>query len=228
MPFRSKFTSETLADINILVIGNALHPSNVRNQSLPTPSALTKSEIEAVHLWISARGAILLLTDHMPFSGAAADLALAFGFEFSNGLVIDPELWGPVIFHRSDGSLVDHPITQGRSEGEQVNSVASFWGSAFTANDAKPLLVLGSSHVSYLTESAWEISDETPTISVKGWLQGAVKRFGKGRIAVFSDATIFSAQILPDGNLMGMNTEERKENLQLLLNIFHWLTGLLD
>ena len=52
-----------------------------------------------------------------------------------------------------------------------------------------------------------------------------MKRFHRGRIAVFGDATMFSAQLKGDGTRMGMNSDEGVHNLQFLLNVMHWLVG---
>jgi len=50
----------------------------------------------------------------------------------------------------------------------------------------------------------------------------------EGRIAVFGDATMFSAQLSSEDMPIGMNSPESKENIQFLLNVLHWLTGKLD
>lgn len=224
----SPFTVEILEKGDILVIGNALHDRNVRDWSLPTPSAFTEKEITEVCYWIKEGGALLLLADHMPCPGAAKDLAQALGFDFTNSFVFDPETWDPTVFCISDSTLSDHPIVRGRSKNESIDSVASFFGQAFRSDEAQPLLVIGPSNIAYLPDKAWEFNEETPSFPAEGWLQGAVRKFGKGRVAVFGEATMFSAQIDPSGKeKLGMNTPEGKENLQFLLNIFHWLSGLI-
>jgi hypothetical protein len=161
----------------------------------------------------------------MPVAGATADLAVVFGITFINGFVEDPDTWDPIEFHRDDGTLMDHAITRGGGKHEAIDSVATFSGAAFTAKDAEPLMVLGPQHVSYQATIAWQIDQDTPIVPVGGWLQGAVKQVGKGRIAVFADATMFSAQLSSDDMPIGMNYPKSKENMQFLLNILHWLTG---
>ena len=62
-------------------------------------------------------------------------------------------------------------------------------------------------------------------------LQGAVIHYGKGRVAVFGEAAMFSAQeyITNDERvLMGMNRSDAAQNPQFLLNVMHWLSGLLE
>ncbi len=82
--FTEEFTKTGLENAKILVIANALHESNTKDWILPNPSAFTKNEIAAVVDWVKAGGSLFLIADHMPFPGAAADLAAAFGFEFNN------------------------------------------------------------------------------------------------------------------------------------------------
>ncbi len=161
----------------------------------------------------------------MPFAGAASQLAAAFGISLLNGVVEDPARLDPVVFRRADGSLVAHPITRGREAADQVDSVGTFDGAAFRAEDAEPLLVLSAAYVSYQWRKAWAIDKNTPNMSVAGWLQGAVKRVREGRLAVFSDATMFSAQIAPDRSRLGMNTPEGRQNLRLLRNVMHLADG---
>ena len=57
--------------------------------------------------------------------------------------------------------------------------------------------------------------------------------FGKGKVVVFGEAALFSAQVitLPDGDRqrvmkIGMNVLGNDDR-QLALNVLHWLSGLL-
>jgi hypothetical protein len=221
--FSSPFTVSALERVATLVIGNALNVRNVNDWSLPTPSAFTAEETRVLHEWIIDGGSLLFLFDHMPAAGAAADLGAALGLEILNGLVEDPARWDPATFSRTDDTLMDHPITGGSAGYCRVQAVATFDGAAFKAEHAVPLLVLGPAYVSYQTAVAWSIDSRTPRVPVGGWLQGAVLEPGRGRVAVFSDATMFSAQIAPDGSRLGMNTHVGAENLQLLRNTMRWL-----
>jgi hypothetical protein len=224
-PLRVPITEAVLIPVQLLVIGNALHARNVKDWSLPTPSAFTTEEIRILHEWVNAGGELLLLVDHMPSAGAGTDLGHAFGVEFLNGVVEDPQRWDPAVFRRDNGTLLDHPITRGTRKQAGLQTVATFDGSAFRAPDAEALLVLGPEYVSYQMSVAWKIDSTTPQLPVGGWLQGAVRVVGQGRLAVFSDASMFSATIKPDGSRMGMNTIEGTENLQLLRNVMRWLRG---
>jgi uncharacterized protein (DUF2249 family) len=229
-PSSSQFTKASLKSGQILVIANALAERNNSEWSLPTPSAFSAEEVEAVRDWVKEGGALLLIADHMPFPGAAEKLAGAFGVRFSNGYAVDEKAQGPIVFKLSDGSLKEHQIVKGRAEAEKIDSVASFTGSAFQVDgDAQPLLILGPTVVSFTTSVAGEIKEDTPRVPVKGWYQGAVIRFGKGRVAVFGEAAMFSAQVAgPNRNPMGMNHPIAKQNPQFLLNVMHWLSGKLE
>ena len=56
--------------------------------------------------------------------------------------------------------------------------------------------------------------------------KGALLEVGKGRMAVFGEAGMFTAQIVTEDNetwKMGMNADTALQNQQLLLNIMRWL-----
>jgi hypothetical protein len=228
---RDPFTRQALAGARVLVIANALHPSNEQNWSLPNPSAFTPEEIAAVEAWVREGGSLLLIADHMPMPGAAADLGAAFGVAMGNGFAYDStEQVSTMRFARDDRSLADHPVTRGRDAGERVDSVFAFTGQAFrvTVPGAEPLMTLGRGTVLLLPEVAWQFSPETRRENVAGQLQGAVLRHGRGRVAVFGEAAMFSAQRAgPQRQPMGMNNPRAPQNVQFLLNVMHWLTGVL-
>jgi uncharacterized protein (DUF2249 family) len=226
--FSALFNRESLDTGDILVISNALHKRNLDDWSLPTPSAFTEQEITAVRAWVEDGGALLLIADHMPFPGAAADLAAAFGFRFNNGFALDTLKQGPLVFRRSDGSLANHPITQGRTSNERIDSVATFTGQAFQSSAAEPLLIFGPNTISLMPQVAWQFSDATSRIPVRNWFQGAVLQVGKGRVAVFGEAAMFTAQVSGENRTpMGMNHPSAPQNPQFALNVLHWLSGLL-
>ena len=52
-------------------------------------------------------------------------------------------------------------------------------------------------------------------------------KYGKGRIVVFGEAAMFTAQISGKGNKMGMNVKSASQNPQFVLNVIHWLDGLI-
>lgn len=226
--FRTPLSADALVRVDALVIANPLHERNTDDWSLPTPSAYTPDEIAALRDWVESGGSLFLIADHMPFPGATMELARAFGVEFSNGYARPARQRVPGradTFERSTG-LVESGVTRGRADDENVTSVATFGGSAFRAPEgATAILVFGPNSVSYETERAPGITPGAPTVAIEGWYQGALLTVGDGRVAVFGEAAMFSAQrAWPERRPMGMNAPEARQNYQLLLNVMHWLT----
>jgi hypothetical protein len=149
-----------------------------------------------------------------------------------------PEGDGPVVlidgghhnFHTADGGYAafakllrrDGYVVRGSNEPSTPESLAR--GDIFVIANA-----LAESDVKKwrLPTSPAFTGDEVPAA---GMYQGAVFRYGEGRVAVFGEAAMFSAQkltiddrVLP----MGMNAPEAAQNPQFLLNIMHWLSGLI-
>ena len=81
-------SKDSLAEAQVLVIANSLAEANVKKWKLPTPSAFGDDEVAAIVEWVEGGGSLLLIADHMPFPGATADLAEAFGIFFSNGFAL--------------------------------------------------------------------------------------------------------------------------------------------
>jgi hypothetical protein len=213
-------SSDSLNGVEVLVIANALNERNVKDWSLPTPSAFTTDEIAAVRAWVEKGGSLFLIVDHMPFPGAAGALAKAFGVEFSNGFAASKSTGQPATFTFRQGTgLKESAITQGRGDQERVTEVATFVGSA------TPVLAFNANFVSLKPDQAWQFTAATPKEPLEGWCQGAIMKVGNGRVAVFGEAAMFSAQLAgPGQQKMGMNAPEAKQNHQLLLNVMHWLT----
>jgi len=228
--YKGTFKKKELAKGKILVIANALNELSVEDWVLPNPSAFTKSEIEVIENWVFNGGSLFLIADHMPFPGAAEDLAAAFGFELTNGFVFDTVSQGTVYFKLEDKTLTESIITKGRDSTESVVQIATFTGQAFKIpDDATPILTFDNNYVNFLPDTAWVFDDKTNKYGVEGWSQGAYKNYGKGKVVVFGEAGMFTAQITgPDKRKFGMNSEEAPENYQLLLNIIHWLDGKLE
>jgi hypothetical protein len=225
------FTADALREARILVIANALNAVNVDVWTLPTPSAFSDEEIAAVKAWVDEGGSLFLIADHMPFPGAAEKLASVFGFTFYNGFAmrkkantsVEGALRIPDIFTPGHG-LIEGPFTRGTKPGEQVTSVRTFTGQAFNIPaNATPVIVLDDQFEILIPKTAWEFSKETDIIPAKGLSQGASLRSGKGRVVVFGEAAMFSAQLQRDTVRMGMNAPDARQNPQFLLNIIHWL-----
>ena len=230
-------TAESLSASGVLVISNALHKQNVGNWVLPTPSAFTPEEIGTILRFVESGGGLLLIADHMPFPGAAAELAAEFGVTLKNGFAFALDTSGqqisPAVFRRpelqnngrSQGLIVDHPITRGRNESENINQVASFTGCAFRLKgNAKSLLDFKGNTVMYLPRVAWEFDDGINAIEVAGWSQAAAIEQGKGRVVIFGEAAMLTSQIGGNGTDLGFKATEARDNEQMLLNVLHWLS----
>lgn len=217
------FSGDALAACDVLVVANALHKSNATKWELPTPSAFAKSEIHAVREWVKGGGSLFLIADHMPFPGAAGDLGRAFGFKFGNGYARGPE---GGVFSRENGLLQDHIVTRGGVGGTRVDSVRTFTGQAFEGpKEAQPILVFGAGHELLLTQRANRFPNDTSRVKIDGWLHAATLEHGKGRVAVFGEAAMFTAQVSSSGNAMGMNAPGAEQNRRLCLNVVRWLAG---
>jgi hypothetical protein len=224
-----RLTAGSLTSARILVIANATTGDNRQEWSLE--SAFDDEEIDAVKNWVRGGGSLLLIADHMPFPGAAYALAAEFGALFGNGFALDSILaTGEMRFRRSDESLADHPIVRGRSPSESVDSVVAFTGQAFRlVAGGEPIMRLGRGTFLVLPQIVWGYTDRTPRIPAEGMLQGAVLRFGQGRVALFGEAGMFTAQLAgPQARPMGMNAPHARHNAQFVLNVLRWLSGLLD
>lgn len=232
--YKSVFNKNELAKGKILVISNALN-ENVEDWVIPNPSAFTKSEIDEVRQWIFEGGNLFLIADHMPIADASKALAKAFEFEFTNGFVFDSRTeWNvsrnPSFFNLKEGTLIESIITKGRDSTESVKQIASFTGQGFKIPcDATPILIFDENYINLLPDTSWVFNEITTIVNVKGWSQGAFKKYGKGRVVAFGEAAMFTAQLAgPNKIKAGMNSEVAPENYQLLLNIIHWLDGILE
>jgi hypothetical protein len=228
--YRGKFNIQHLKEAGILVISNALNRVNATHWYLPTPSAFTPGEIKTVKQWVTDGGSLFLIADHMPMGGAAADLAAAFGFTFTNGFAADTSSSGITFFYRKDNTLISNTITNGRNMNESVDKVVTFTGQAFKIpSGSVPILVFNDRYTLLETDTAWVFGSNTRYTPIKGWSQGAYMNYGKGRLVFFGEAAMFSAQIAgPQKAKIGMNSDYAEENYKLLLNIIHWLDRRFD
>lgn len=213
----------SLGTCDVLVIADAQPPPGP--EDLPT---LAAPDVAELHDWVLQGGSLFLITDHQPDPGAIAELAASFGIEVLNGYVLNgpPDRpGGPLIFRLDDGTLRDDPLLRGRGPGDEVTSVATFTGAALRGGeDFRSLLVFGAAILSWTPEELYEFEESTPRVEVEGWSQGGVLEFGAGRIAVFGEAAMFTAQIFEEGRVrVGMNAPEAPHNVRLLLNVMRWL-----
>ena len=218
-----------LEDCRILIVFNALHDNNLYNWTNPTFSAFTEFEIKHVKTWVASGGSLLLVVDHMPVSGAAYELAKEFGFELKNGHA-KPKEPMDMYFRRSDYSLGDNLITNGRSIHERVDSFLAFDGSGFLIpQEAVSILTFDSLYHQWEPERVWDMDSVEP-YPIEGYSLGAYREFDKGKIVVYGEAMMFTAQLGAGLSWVkiGMNSPKSPDNYQLLLNTIHWLDGLMD
>ena len=216
-PFSQKFTKSSLSKARILVIANAM--ADTSNWELPTKSAFTIEEIASIKSWVNEGGSLFLIADHMPAAGASANLGHAFGFGFINGYLYNYKTFDDIdIYYRKDSTLSDTPLTT------DIDSIATFNGQAFIIpSDARSILNIARDYIIFLPSEVGKINGSlTPKFYAQGLSQGAYLRYGKGKVVVFGEAGMFSAQ---NSNTfkIGMNNERAGQNYQLLLNIIHWL-----
>lgn len=217
-----------LRKTDILVISNPIHKNNIGNWKRPIGSAFSNSEIDMVKNWVSQGGRLLLIADHMPFSGATNSLAEAFGFSFCDGFAfLDGKQSGHDVFSFKNNRLLNTEITNG-TLGEKVDSITSFTGSAFAIpNGATGVMKFTDKDICLLPDVAWQFDPETENRLLENYFQGAVMAFGKGKIAVFGEAAMFTAQTVTNENgtfKVGFHSENAPNNVQFIRNLMEWLS----
>ena len=196
------------------------------NWILPNPSAFSEAEIAIVMEWVREGGRLLLVADHMPFPGAVSNLATALGFTFRNGFAMPFERNFPTTTFTVDaGTLHENELTKGSEKEERVSSVATFTGSAFKIPDtATPILSFQDDHRSLEPDTAWRFNPTTPEIPLEGWYQGAYLRYGQGKVVVYGEAAMLTAQVAGEQKRkVGFNHPAANQNAQFVLNTIHWL-----
>jgi len=180
---------DVLTPCRVLVIANAQTETDMKDRSYPHSSAFSRDEINALIAWIRDGGSLLLIADHVPFSGAVSDLTTLLGVQFTDAFVgpnegltsgnvvfgaVDEMLWREFSvrakapfeqlqrFLADPGKLGSHPIIKGRSDQERISAVVSFAGSAFyPSTKIEPLLVLGP-RAAALIPLRWNSPDSKP------------------------------------------------------------------
>ena len=214
---RGRISAETLAEADVLVIVNASPPQ-------VGPSAFLPLEIAALRTWVEGGGALLLIADHRPYAGAAAELGAAFGVTFQNVYAVNPGNRGEDLF-RPGAGLSDHPIITGAAGDTAIASVRSFTGSAFSAPAAQPLLTLGEGYLAVEADRENVESAMGSAPSAVGMLQGASIELGRGRIVVMGEAAMFTSQLAgPQQRVVGIGAPGAEQNKQFALNLMHWLS----
>jgi hypothetical protein len=231
IPNKQKFTKESLAGCDVLVISNALGAPAMGSPEASNP-AFTEEECDAVRDWVRSGGNLLLIADHAPMGAANERLGLRFGVEMSKAYTGDPKNRDEesrsdsfLVYTRDNKLLGDHPITTGRNQSERVSRIIAFTGQSLKGP-------AGSFAFMKLADTAFDVmpterGGDGKEVSAAGRAQGVALKLGKGRVVVMGEAGMLSAQLAgPQKTKFGMN-RPGIDNRQLALNIIHWLTRLL-
>lgn len=223
-----KIDSSVLVDTQILVIINAYRENFAEFSAMEPPSAYEDSEIAAIVAWVKSGGRLLLIADHAPFSGGTSKLAEAFGFTFFNGLVLEKDILpfrnGDISYAISYGLNGDSPIIKGGFVNEPVERFMIFAGSAFISPpEATGVLTIPKGFSALIMKTNQSDLSNVPRIDVSGLSQGATLELGTGRVAVFAEAASFSAQIINQIELHGMNNPRADQNARFVLATMRWL-----
>lgn len=221
---REPISHSVLEGVNIVIIANALG-TNERNDD----HALSDAECDRLLEWIREGGGLLLITDHYPTGSAVANLATRLGLTMSGGITEDSTSYD----HRFDAShivyrqLPAHPITRG------VRSVLTFTGQSLSVpTGATALLPLGgrsvdrpaAPRVEHRGNDVLVHVEYGPGTSAAERAQAVAVELGSGRVVVFGEAAMASAQLSRyDGSPFGMNVDGY-DNRQFVLNVIHWLS----
>lgn len=226
-PNKQKITPEVLKGYDVFVCSNAFSSDPDSSGRLSPALAFTDIECNYLKQWVLNGGSMWLIADHEPAGNAVENLANSFGVNMSMSFTADPENFEKIIldaswirFSGKNKNLGKHPIIQGRHETERIKSILSFTGQSLKGPKSSiPLLLLSDKAYDVLN-----IEDrlKAKIISAKGRCQALAMPFGKGRVVVCGEAAMFTSQ---RGD-PGMNYP-LTDNKQLLLNIAHWLTGLI-
>jgi hypothetical protein len=233
-PNKQRLSKESLDGANVLVIVNASGPPEKRDAP-----AFAPVECDTVRDWVKGGGALLLITDHAPFSSAVSELAMRFGVDLTIGYTIDRSKHNTesgdeteLLFTREDGLLGDHPIMRGRDAGERINRIVTFTGTSVDGPmRSTQLLKVAASAVDVLPPERKPASPDEPQpehrqVPAAGRAQAIAFSYGDGRVVILAEAAMFTAQVASRGFRFGMNVPGL-DNRQMALNTMHWLSGLL-
>jgi hypothetical protein len=249
-----RFTSGSLHDIDVLVISNAVgRLQNDNNNSTP---AFTKPECEAVYDWVRRGGSLFLIADHAPMGDAAAPMAERFGVALGNGFVFDtnPNNFDDkdpteLVFSDQNHLLGSNPVTRGRNQSERLHKLVAFTGESVTIpRGAIALLKLSPTVGEVHTRSAVEPLHDDDRNKARANLEAAAKQWpipgramavaftvGRGYVVISGEAGMLTAQVFKEKNKDGVEGLVGKTGMsvpgnddkQYVLNVLHWLSGLL-
>jgi hypothetical protein len=254
IPGTEAFSPQLLKTCQVLVVADAVGSAQLKSPSA-SASAFRIPECDAVRDWVKEGGSLLLIADHAPYGSAMDSLAVRFGVDFGKGYTVDTRRVDPesgnigcIFFARAKGLLGDHAITRGRDRTERINRVATFTGQSLTGPPGSTgLLVLSPSSLDLpftmdarreATPEARRKADTMAVVNTAGAVtavdrfQGLAFGFGKGRVVVLGEASMFGAQFVlgadarqrgKDRLRIGLNRPDLDDNQQFALNVLRWL-----
>jgi hypothetical protein len=115
--------------------------------------------------------------------------------------------------------LADHPITEG------IDEVWTFTGQAFDIPEAATsILTFDEGYTQLLPDEPWEFKKDTPFEKITGLSQGAVMPYGAGKVAMFGEAAMFTAQLAgAQQRKIGFTHPDATDNWAFILNVLYWL-----
>ena len=218
----------TLKKEDVLVIANPIDKKNIGNWRRPIYNAFTVDEIKFIKNWVKRGGKLLLIADHMPFAGAANTLGKAFGFEFCDGFAYQKKVRNntPDFFSLENKRLIPSKITSNKNT--YIESITTFTGSSFSIpEDAKGILRFKKEDYCLAPDIAWQFNETTIRKNLKDKYQGAILEFGKGKVAVFGEAAMFTAQTITNNSgtfKFGFHSKQAPNNIQFIRNLMCWLS----
>jgi hypothetical protein len=254
IPGIQAFSLQSLHDCQVLIVADA-----AGSPELTAPAARASAfripECDAVRDWVKAGGSLLLIADHAPFGSAMDSLAVRFGVDMGKSTTldtrrVDPESgnMGCILFARDKDLLGDHAITRGRDKTERINRVVTFTGQSLAGpRGSAGLLVLSPSALDLpftpdarreATPEARRKADTTAVVNTPGAVtavgrfQGLAFGFGKGRVVVLGEASMFGSRFLYGTDAqhrgkarlrIGLNRPDVDDNQQFALNVLRWL-----
>jgi len=224
------FTENNLAEATTLVMSN-VYGQNINGWFVNSDKALLPSEFMALKKWIYNGGQLLLIADHHPYPSRVDDIAGTFGFNLWDAQVVNKNTTNHIeLINRELSTLNKHAITEGRNDNEIIDQIATFGGACMEIPpQAESIITLNDDYVAVFPQTTENLRATDYKQSAKGKSQGAVMKYGKGRIAIFCESHMFTALTHESTqNSIGMNHPYANENGQFILNIFHWLNGFLD
>lgn len=204
----SPVTPALLEQVDVLVIANAGSESG--------GSAFSAAEIAAIRAFVERGGGLLLIADHSPYPAAVAELGRAFGVTLHNVFADHDE---DEIFTTRNGGIGRDPLLAG------IGAVRTFGGSTLETSDpkARQLLRLWPGWT-IQTMQGEGLSPEQPAGNA---LQAVALERGSGRVAVFGEAAMFTAQRAEGlfGEKIGFHAKGAEGNKALILRLMNWLAG---